>query len=238
MKSAFFFVAIILQAIPFSTFGQKVVMDEFAQVREVKPFESISINGAFEVVLIQDSARVVVVSASDGQLRNLIETDVRGNTLYIGLKKSNVDWRGGRKFRAYVSMPILKKLDINGYSNLKVEKTFRANDLEVLISGSSDFHGNLECSNLTLTSSGSSDFHLEGKSDKVTINSSGSCDLKGLGFMVDYCDITCSGNSSIEITMNKEMRVTVSGGSQVNYKGQGMVKEFNASGKSSLNKLD
>jgi hypothetical protein len=234
-----FFLAIIGLPIFFATaFGQKTIMDQHAQLRNVGPFDAVTVSGAFEVVIIQDSNQAVVVSATDESLRNLIETEVREGTLYIGLKKSNIDWRGGRKFRAYIAAPTLRKLDIGGYSNMQMEQVFKASQLEVTISGSSDFHGHIECEKLLLTSSGSSDFHLKGKAEKLSINASGNSDLKAYGMAVDYCDITCSGNSNIEITMNKEMTVNVSGGSKVNYKGTGVVKEFNASGKSSLNKLD
>ncbi len=238
MKFVFFLLSISIPAFLFTANAQKTVMDEHAQVRKVAPFEAVSINGAFEIVLVQDPTQVVVVSATDESLRNLIETDVRDGTLYIGLKKSNIDWRGGRKFRAYISSPSLKKVDVSGYSNLKIEQVFKADKFEVSINGSSDFNGNIECSELSLTSSGSSDYRLSGKAEKLSINTSGNSDLKAYDMVVDYCDISCSGNSNIEITMNKEMKVNVSGGSKVNYKGAGVVKEFNASGKSSLNKQD
>ncbi|MCU0403126.1 MAG: DUF2807 domain-containing protein [Chitinophagaceae bacterium] len=235
---------ILLQAILVLILGtgsvgaQKTIIDEFAQVRQAGKFEAISINGAFEVILTQADEQAVVVSASNEMLRDMIETDVRDATLFVGLKKSNFDWRGGRKFRVYISVPVLKRIEIGGYSKFSIENGLKADNLDITISGSSDFSGNISSKALKLHSSGSSDFRLSGKSERLSVVVSGTSDVRGYDLQVDYCEINASGNSMIEITLEKEMTVNVSGGSKVYYKGKGMVKEFNASGKASLHKLE
>lgn len=221
-----------------SSNGQKAIVDPNAQVRTVENFEAISISGAFDVILSQGDETVVVVSASDVSIRDLITTEVRGNTLYLGFKKSNFDFRSNRRLKAYISFPDLKNLEMGGSGDIRIDGVLKLESLGVNISGSSDFYGTIEAKNLKLSSSGSSDYKLSGRVDNVKILVSGSSDISAYGLITDYCDITCSGNSEIEITVEKELIVSVSGTSNIRYKGNGVITKQNLSGKSSIQKKD
>jgi len=237
MKKILFFLQLLF-CCTVSAIAQKIIVDEHAQVRQHEPFDALNVNGAFEIILIQDDEQAVVVSAADEGQRNLIESDVKGGTLYLSLKKPNTDWRGGRKFRAFISVKNLRKIDLNGFSNLTIENTLNVEDLQVSISGSSDFRGKIQGRNLKLASSGSSDFYLSGKVERLSVVTSGSSDMKARDLQTDYCDITGSGTSLVEVYLHKEMMVNVSGGCKVYYLGNGIVKEFNATGKATLQKLE
>jgi hypothetical protein len=238
MKHLSFLLLIALQLSHFSLSAQKTIVDNNAQVRPVGAFEAIHVSNSFDIFLSQAPEHALVVSASDVALRDQIETEVKNGTLYIRLKKSGVDWKSNRKLRAYVSAPDLKKIELSGSSDLQIDNVFKAEDLEIRISGSSDFKGNIEGRNLRLNSSGSSDFRMGGKVENMKVNLSGSSDMNAYELTVDNCDITCSGASDVQITVNKELKVNVSGASNVSYKGTAVVKEMKTSGSSSLKKRD
>jgi hypothetical protein len=238
MKQIFLFLSVLLLLGYVQGFSQKAIMDENAQVRQAGNFNAIVISSAFDVILTQSNETVVVVSAADVSKRDLIVTEVNNGTLVISLKKSNMDWRGNMKLRAYISVPDLNKIELNGASDLKLEGTFKTDDLEVKLSGASDMTGNVEATNLRLTSSGSSDFKMEGKAENLRINLSGSSDVKAFDLVSDYCDINCSGSSDVNITVNKELKVNISGSSNVSYKGTAIVRDMKTSGSSSLKKRD
>jgi hypothetical protein len=238
MKQIAFILLVLLQLGQMPLAAQKTIMDENAQVRTVGSFEAINVSSAFDVFLTQSPDHVVVVSSSDLSFRDQINTEVRNGTLYIGLKKSNLDWKGGRKLRAYISAPNLSKIELSGACDLNIENVFKCNDLEMRLSGSSDFKGAIEATNIRLNSSGSSDYRLSGKAESIKISLSGSSDIKAYDFAVDYCDINCSGTSDVEITVNKELSVNVSGASNVSYKGTAVVRDIKTSGSSSLRKKD
>lgn len=218
--------------------AQKTIVDANAQVRTVGSFNAINISHAFDVFLSQAPDYTVVVSASDESLRDLIVAEVRNGTLFIGLKKSNINWRGSNKLRAYISAPNLNRIELSGASDLNIENLFKCCDLELKISGSSDFAGAIEATNIRLNSSGSSDFKLTGKAENLKIILSGSSDVKAFGFAADFCDINCSGTSDVEITVNKELSVNVSGASNVSYKGTAVIRDLHTSGSSNLRKKD
>jgi hypothetical protein len=238
MKKIAFLWFVFFQLGYFSLTAQKTILDENAQVRTVGSFDAISISNAFDVYFTQSADYAVVVSASELSFRDQITTEVRNGTLYIGLKKSNFDWKSGRKLRAYVSAPVLTKIALSGSSNLNIENLFKTEDLFVQISGSSDFKGALECKNLRLSSSGSSDYKITGKAENLEVNISGSSDMKAFDFATDFCDISCSGTSDVEITVNKELKVNISGASNVSYKGTAIIRDMKTSGSSNLRKKD
>ena len=238
MKQILLFLAIILLLGFVPGFSQKAIMDENAQVRQVEKFNAIVVSSAFDVIVTQSNETVVVVSAADVSQRDLILTEVNNGTLVISLKKSNMDWRGNMKLRAYISVPDVNKIELNGASDLKLEGTFKTEDLEIRLTGASDMTGNVEATNLRLSSSGSSDFKIGGKAENLRINLSGSSDVKAFDMVSDYCDISGSGSSDVEITVNKELKVNISGASNVSYKGLAIVRDMKTSGSSSLQKRD
>jgi Putative auto-transporter adhesin, head GIN domain len=238
MKQIAFILLVMLQLGHLPLAAQKTIMDENAQVRPVGSFEAINVSSAFDVFLTQAPEHAVVVSSSDLSFRDQITTEVRNGTLFIGLKKSNLDWRGGKKLRAYISAPNLSKIELSGASDLNIENVFKCVDLELRLSGSSDFNGAIEAENIRLNSSGSSDYRLSGKAESIKISLSGSSDMKAYDFAADFCDISCSGTSDVEITVNKELSVNVSGASNVSYKGTAVVRNIKTSGSSNLRKKD
>jgi hypothetical protein len=238
MKQIVLLIAFLFSSGYLSIFAQKAIMDENAQVRQVGKFNALVVSSAFDVILTQSNETTVVVSAADAGKRDLIITEVNNGTLVISLKKSNMDWRGNLKLRAYISVPDLNKIELNGASDLKLEGTFKTQDFEVRLSGASDIAGSMEATNLRLTSSGSSDFKIDGKAENLRINLSGSSDVKAFDMVSDYCDISCSGSSDVEITVNKELKVNISGSSNVSYKGTAIVRDMKTSGSSSLKKRD
>ena len=105
-----------------------------------------------------------------------------------------------------------------------------------MLSGSSDFKGEVNATNLKLSGSGSSDFFINGITSIVRVDVSGASDVKGFDLVTDYCDASASGASDISITVNKELKVKASGASDVSYKGNATVKESSTSGASDVKK--
>jgi hypothetical protein len=228
----------VLLAISMHGRSQKTIMDPNAQVRQVGAFEAINISGAFDVILSQSNETVVVVSASEPSIRDLITTEVKGNTLYLGYKKSNFNFRSNRKLKAYISVPNITLIDLAGASEMRVDGVLKMENLSINLSGASDFTGTIESKDLKLSSSGSSDFKLSGMVDNLKLLVSGSSDISAFGLTANYCDITVSGSSAIEITVEKEMMVSISGSSDITYQGNGVITKQNLSGKSTITKKD
>jgi hypothetical protein len=235
MKTIQWALVVLLQLGWFQGIGQKTFNDPNAESRPAGQFNAIVVTGSIDLFLTQSSAPAIAVSASDVKTRDLITTEIRNNTLYIGFK-SNANNFGNKNLRAYVAAVNLNKIEASGACDVKLEGAFKATDLEVRISGSSDFKGEVNASNLKLNGSGSSDFIISGSASNVRIDVSGASDVKGFDLVTDYCDANASGASDINITVNKELKVKASGASDVSYKGSGLIKEVSTSGASDVKK--
>lgn len=214
--------------------AQTAINDPNVEVRQTTSFNSIVVSSAIDVVLTQSSSTAVAVSASDPKFVENITTEVRNNTLYIGYKGS-AGW-GPKYLRAYVSSPAFLKIGASGACNVRIEGNLQGTDLEISLSGSSDFKGNVSVTNLKLIASGSSDMAIGGSAINLRLDVSGSSDVKAIDLQSDYADVSASGASDINITVNKELKVVASGASNVFYKGTAIIKEISTSGASDIKK--
>jgi len=218
MKTIQWLVVLFLQLGWVPGMSQKTINDPNAQSRPAGQFNAIVVSSSIDLILTQSSTPAVAVSASDIKYRDLITTEIRNNTLYISYKSKGNDW-GSKNLRAYVAATTLNRIEASGACDVKVEGGFKATDLEINISGSSDFKGEVTSTNLKLIGSGSSDFIINGSATNLRIDISGASDVKAFDLVTDYCDAVASGASDINITVNKELKVKASGASDVSYKG-------------------
>jgi hypothetical protein len=240
MKKLFLLLFFASSAIAATAQDDKVfVNDKNAEVRNVSGFTSISVASGIDLYLSPGDKETVVVSASDIKYRDKIVTRVDGSTLKIYFDDKS-RWFGNedRKMRAYVSYKTLSRLSASGASDVYVNGFIQANDLEIHLSGSSDFKGAVKVGNLKLDQSGSSDSKITGTAEKVNIDLSGSSDVKGFELISNYVYISSSGSSDVQITVNKEMSVHSSGASDVYYMGTGTIREMKTSGASSITRKD
>ena len=115
-----------------------------------------------------------------------------------------------------------------------VDGSITGNNLNINLSGSSDFKGNVKVSGLTIDQSGSSDATIGGNTQNMNVNLSGASNIKAYDLSTDYCDVRASGSSRIRITINKELSVDASGSSDIYYKGSAVIKGQHLSGASSI----
>lgn len=219
-----------------SVMAQKTIKDPNAEKRNVNGYHAISVSGGIDLYLSQ-GAESVAVSASESKYRDRIKTEVKDGVLKIWYDHKNFDMdMGNRKMKAYVSFSTLDKLMGSGGSDIDIEGTIKVNNLDLDISGGSDFDGRLEASELKVEASGGSDVNIAGNVKKVAIHASGGSDFKGYDLATDVCNLEASGGSDVEITVNKELIAKASGSSDVSYRGNGVVKEMSSNGSSSIRK--
>jgi hypothetical protein len=234
MKKIFFlFIAAFIVS---SGFAQKTIHDPNAEVRSASGFHAIEVSSGIDLYL-SNGDEAVVVSAKDIDSRNRIKTEVKNGVLKIWF-----DWNNGLKFakgnkalKAYVSYKTLERLEASGGSDIHVEGTIKSNELQMEISGGSDFDGKVNIdTRLSIEASGGSDVSISGSARELNIDASGGSDFDGYGLVTDTCTVQASGGSDISITVNKELSAEASGASDVSWKGSATVKKVKASGAGSV----
>ncbi|MCU0381427.1 MAG: DUF2807 domain-containing protein [Chitinophagaceae bacterium] len=237
MKKQFLFLCMMLSVALAMSQEKVVVNDKYAQQRSVGGFSEISVSGGIDLYLSPDDKEVVVVSASEPKYRDRIVTRVNGNRLEIYFdNKGMTRWPDRMNLKAYVSFRTLQKLKASGASDVYVNGVIKSPSLEIYMSGASDFNGAILVDELKIDQSGSSDSRISGKAERVTIDVSGASDVKAYELTVNYCNVEASGASDIQITVNKELSARASGSSDVQYRGEGLIRDIKTSGASSVSR--
>lgn len=219
-----------------SLYAQQV-NDPNAQVRDAKDFHGISLSSAFDVYLTQGNTEAVAVSASDSKYIDRITVEVKAGILHIGYDSKGIGWNSGnKKLKAYISFKDIDRLRISGACDVFISGTLKADNLSIDQSGASDLKGKLDVNKLTVELSGASDITVSGTATQLSVEVSGASGFKGYDLITEVCDAKASGASDIKITVNKEISASATGASDVNYRGNGMMKDVRSSGSSSVSK--
>ena len=237
MRNIFILFAALLLAAPVIA-QDKTYNDANAERRNVSGFHAIYVSGGVDLYLTQGNEEGVAVSASKVEDRDKIKTVVENGVLKIYLQYDEFKWFswswGNRKLRAYVSAKNLDDLRAAGGSDVFINGTLAVGNLNLDLSGGSDFKGNVNITTLNIDQSGGSDVNISGRATNVTIDASGGSDLDGFDLVTETCNASGSGGSDIHITVTKELTADASGGSDIRYRGNASVRKSSSSGGSSV----
>jgi len=226
----------ILLLINLLAIGQeKTYYEPNAEKRTVGSFHTIKVSDGIDLYIVQGEEEGVVVSATEIAQRDKMKTEVENGELKIFVSTGGFNWKG-RKFKAYVSVKTLNKLRAAGGSDIIVQGALKLDKLQLVLTGGSDFTGQVAVTDLTVDQSGGSDVHIKGTVVNLRVNASGGSDFKGGDLVAEYAIIDTSGGSDATLTVNKEMAAEASGGSDVNYKGNPVIKYKSATGGGSVTK--
>jgi len=181
------------------------------EVREVGAFTAIDISGFGEVVVAQGEAERLSVETDDN-LQAIVTSEVRGDTLYLGIKPGVVV-REATRIRFAVTVTDLERLTISGAADVRVPE-LRAEVLTVDNSGvgAVTIAGSVEEQRVTLTGAGSYD-GAELVSERATVTISGMGDV--VVRVAERLDANLSGAGSIEYIGDPEVHQQVSGMGEV-----------------------
>lgn len=219
--------------------GDKVINDHNAQTRSVRGFHAIEISSGIDLYLSQGNEEAVAVSAAEGEWRDRIRTVVADGVLRIYIENNGFHWNfGNRHLRAYVSCKVLDGIRASGGSDVYMKDAIHSDKLKLDLSGGSDLTGKLLIGDLSIHQSGGSDARVSGTASVLYVHASGGSDYHGYELAADNCRVEVSGGSDAFLTVNKELSASASGGSDVHYRGAGVVKESHASGAGSISRKD
>lgn len=216
------------------SFGQTIINDKNAEVRNVGAFSGIKVSGGIDVYLSQSDNYALAVSASDVKFRDDIKTEINNGVLTISYNGGNFRYNTNRKLRAYISFKALESLEASGASDFIINGNFTSNSVKVKLSGACDIKGAVNIDNLQLNISGASTVKINGTVQNIKIDASGASDVKNYDLVADNCVADLSGASDVKITVNKSLSAKASGASSLYYKGNPERKDVSSSGASSV----
>ena len=236
------FASFLLAGITTFAVAQKTINDPNAQQRAASGYHGVAISGSIELFLTQGNDESVVVSADDPKWRDRIVTEVRDGILHIYLEnrsKIQIDWgKNSRGLRAYVSIKDIDYLSSGGSGKVHVDGNLKSDNLKINISGS----GNLECGlavkDLSVGLSGSANVDLKGNAENSDFHISGSGNIRSYDFATAFCKASISGSGNVKITVSKELSAHISGSGNIFIKGDGMIRDYSASGSGKFKRVE
>lgn len=229
-----YFFALLLTTFFGQSFGQTIINDKNAEVRNVSSFSGIKVSGGIDVYLSQGSEYALAVSASEDKFRDNIKTEINNGVLTISYSGGSLRFNENRNLRVYISFKDLESIEGSGASDFKFSETFKANSLRLKLSGASEIKGAVNINNLDVNISGASTAKINGNVQNIKIDASGASDLKNYELVADNCIANLSGASDVKLTINKSISVKASGASSFNYQGNPDKRDVNTSGASSV----
>jgi hypothetical protein len=215
---------------------KNLVFDANAEARTVSGFTAVEVSGAIDLYISQGNVEAAAVSASSPDALARIRTEVKNGTLHIYFDGKGWNWKtwNNNKMKAYITFKDLNRIEASGACNVKSTEAIKVADMRISLSGASDFTGELAVSNLKLEASGASNFKIKGSAEKMQIDASGACNVKAYELNTNYAKIDASGASNVRITVNKEMSAEASGGSNIYYRGDGLIRNISTGGGASV----
>ena len=204
------------------------------QERKISKFSGLEVGGAFQVFLTQGDEEKLVVEA-DENLLDIIETKVKGGTLYISTTENIKDFE---EMNIYLTFKELDDMEISGACHLKGQNKFSFDNLELDCSGASETEMKLSANSLNMDISGASNVELFGSVDKLEIDVSGASKLNAYELETAVCDAEVSGAAAVKLLVTDEISAEVSGAAKLRYKGTAALISHDVSGAGSLKKVE
>ena len=208
-------------------------------VNEVRlsDYSRLKVSNAFNAyVTFSDTEEKIEVEANDN-LHDKIIVNKEGNTLVVRLKR-HTNVKGNATMNIFITTKSISHFDISGASTITLENELHSPDVEIELSGASEFSGDLYTNELFIDASGASKTDLFGTTEYLGISLSGSSTVQGYGLVSDQLKMDLSGASDAYLTVSQTIDVEASGASKLYYKGNATVVHKDLSGASELIKKE
>jgi hypothetical protein len=224
MKNYLYFISALFLFISFSSCGNKTIGGNgkvIIKVREVTGFKSISVKGAFDVVLKNGSKGSLSVEADENLISNII-SNVNDSNLEIHNVKTVIR---SKELKLIICCPDLKSIDFSGATELSCDSGVHYNNLSINISGAGRVDMELQTNDLNAIVSGGAELIFRGKSNSFDVSITGAGNIDAQKFEVQDCSIDISGFGRAKVNAIKNLEVNISGAGKVEYTGNPEVKQ-------------
>jgi hypothetical protein len=203
---------------------------------DIRGFDGLEISHAFEVEVVRSSSYEVEVRI-DGNLREYLRVEKRGDILAIGLEPLRSFNTGNAVLEAEVHMPDLRRVKVSGAGDVRISGFSSAGGFEVDLSGASYLGGEITAREVRAEASGASRIRLRGKAEDLRLKVSGASNADLEKFPVDHADIELSGASEAAVALSGTLDIDASGASRLFFGGNPTMGRVELSGASSIKRL-
>ncbi|MEG1563750.1 MAG: head GIN domain-containing protein [Bacteroides sp.] len=167
---------------------------------------------------------------------NLVQVEVKGNTLILTMKKQHQLKK--TKLKITISSPELCALYFKGVGDIHIEDSLNTTLFKVKSKGVGDINiQNLNCEELTICSMGVGDVNVKGKTQTAHLASEGVGDIKAEELQAVNIEAESKGVGDISCYVTTSLKASVNGVGNIRYKGNPSQKSFNKNGIGSIKNI-
>ncbi|MDY6984345.1 MAG: DUF2807 domain-containing protein, partial [Pseudomonadota bacterium] len=129
-----------------------------------------------------------------------------------------------------VTLPELTRIRTSGGADVRGQSPFTGDDLELRSSGGSNITLDLQYDSIDARTSGGSTMHLTGAANRGMLTSSGGSRQNNDDLAIKEAELRSSGGSTLNVGVIDELQARASGGSNIRYEGDPLVRDIDESG--------
>jgi len=190
-------------------------------IRELTGFNEIIAQGAFELVLVQGDQEGLRIE-TDENLLELFQTRVEENRLYISI---NADIRKFSILKVTVSFKELKRIVLLNEVSLSTTNVIHFDEVEFFAGGISKINFEIYTAHLKVHLTDGSFAYFKGFAESFTVEMHDETELNAFDMQTDSCRILSSGLTEVMVSVQKDLKLFVSGASNVYYLGEPTISE-------------
>ncbi|HRH38454.1 MAG TPA: head GIN domain-containing protein [Flavobacteriales bacterium] len=198
-------------AIPFTCDHVKGSGEVVKKQITVAAFHGIIVNGSMDVEIVRSDVQSVEVEAQ-ANIAELITTEVHDGVWAIETSK---DYSTDKAFTIRIHVPSMDKVHINGSGDVKSATSFKAERVDLGISGSGDITFVAEASSVYVTIEGSGDIRVSGTSERLNASTEVRGDVNASGLTVKEVDARIEGSGDIKANASDNVQANIAGSGDV-----------------------
>lgn len=219
----FAFVTLLLTSCDANIFNDNCLEEEGAivtQIVELDELKGLHLSIPAKVTFKEAATQEIEIRSTQNVIDEILDDSrMLGTTWNVKTDKDCV--RLENTIEISISVPTFSQIESSGAAEIQTEGAF--SDIEQLvidISGASELDLTIEnLQFLSLKASGGSKITLAGDAKRSDLDFNGSVKLDAFGMVIEELDIAVSGAVEGEVTVEKDLMVTISGAGKVCYKG-------------------
>jgi len=204
--------------------------------RKIENFNSINIDGVFNVYLTQGNEVGLSVETNIEQEEYVI-SEVRENTLYLKMKDDK-DFGNIDPIKIYVQVVDLKSLNTKGVGTVSCKKPLKLDQFNVICEGVGAFDLKISANKLIVNSKTVGAIVLAGKVNEVNITHKGVGILQAFDLLAQNLKLSSEGIGAAEVFASESIEINANGIGSVQYKGNPKSKKINSEGIGKVSAVD
>lgn len=183
--------------------------------RAITDFDRIVVEGAIDVILMQDDEHLLEVEADDNILP-FISSSVSGGELRV---RSTRSYRSRDDVKVYITVRDLEALEVRGSGDVRGESVIAGDELDLEIDGSGSMDMEVYFNHLFAEINGSGSFRMSGEVPEQRISINGSGDYRAADLLSSDADITITGSGNGTVNVREFLKAEIRGSGDVVYYG-------------------